>query len=71
MISFDQSLMDLVQRRLVTYEDALAHATNPDDFALRYRGIGRGTDAIDPSDGGGGGPDLDLAGGRGDLDLDT
>lgn len=69
MVSFDQSLMELVQRRLVSYEDALAHATNPDDFALRYRGIGRGTDSVNPSDDGG--PDLDLGGGRGDLDLDT
>ena len=34
MISFDQSLTDLVQQQLVTYEEALAHATNPDDFAL-------------------------------------
>jgi twitching motility protein PilT len=39
MISFDQSLTDLVQRRLVTYEMALTHATNPDDFALYFRGV--------------------------------
>ena len=39
MISFDQSLTELVQRRLVTYETALLHATNPDDFALYFRGI--------------------------------
>ena len=38
MISFDQSLTDLVQRKLVTYEEALAQATNADDFALRFRG---------------------------------
>ena len=48
MISFDQSLMDLVHRKLVTYEEALAQATNPDDFALRYRGIGRGDEAVIP-----------------------
>ena len=48
MVSFDQSLMDLVQRKLISYEAALGQATNPDDFALRYRGIGRGGDVVDP-----------------------
>ncbi|MBC8133835.1 MAG: Flp pilus assembly complex ATPase component TadA, partial [Deltaproteobacteria bacterium] len=49
MISFDQSLMDLVRRKLVTYEEALAQATNADDFALRYRGIGRGDESVIPT----------------------
>jgi twitching motility protein PilT len=49
MISFDQSLMDLVRRKLVTYDEALAQATNADDFALRYRGIGRGDESVIPS----------------------
>jgi len=40
--------MDLVHRKLVTYEEALAQATNADDFALRYRGIGRGDEAVVP-----------------------
>jgi len=39
MISFDQSLTELVQSRLVTYESAARHATNPDDFALYFRGV--------------------------------
>jgi twitching motility protein PilT len=39
MVSFDQSLTELVQRRLVTYEMALAASTNPDDFALYFRGV--------------------------------
>jgi len=39
MISFDQSLTELVQRKLVTYEMALAASTNPDDFALYFRGV--------------------------------
>ncbi|MCC6751014.1 MAG: type IV pilus twitching motility protein PilT [Deltaproteobacteria bacterium] len=39
MISFDQALTELVQRRVVTYETALMHATNPDDFALYFRGV--------------------------------
>jgi twitching motility protein PilT len=42
MISFDQSLTDLVKRNLITYEMALSAATNPDDFALYFRGVSRG-----------------------------
>ncbi len=39
MQTFDQSLMDLYQRGLVTYEEALRWCSNPDDFALRVRGV--------------------------------
>jgi twitching motility protein PilT len=39
MQSFDQSLMQLVKQELVTYDEALKHVSNPDDFALRFRGI--------------------------------
>lgn len=39
MVSFDQSLTELVQKKLITYELALQHATNPDDFALYFRGV--------------------------------
>jgi len=46
MVSFDQSLMDLVMRKLITYEAALSQASNPDDFSLRYRGVGRGSDGV-------------------------
>ena len=42
MISFDQSLTELVQRKLVTYDAALRNATNPDDFALYFRGVSGG-----------------------------
>jgi len=48
MISFDQSLTDLVRGNLVTYEEALASATNPDDFALTFRGVSRGTNTVEP-----------------------
>jgi twitching motility protein PilT len=44
MQTFDQSLMDLVKRDLVTYEEALKHVSNPDDFALRFRGIASTSD---------------------------
>jgi len=39
MVSFDQSLTDLVQRQLITYEMAIAASTTPDDFALYFRGV--------------------------------
>ena len=39
MQSFDQSLMFLMKESLITYEEALKHCTNPDDFALRVKGI--------------------------------
>ncbi len=39
MQTFDQSLMDLFRRGLITYEEALRNATNPDDFALKVSGI--------------------------------
>jgi twitching motility protein PilT len=40
MQTFDQSLMKLLQNGLITYEEALAQSTNPDDFALRVSGVG-------------------------------
>jgi twitching motility protein PilT len=39
MQTFDQSLMFLMQEKLITYEEALKHCNNPDDFALRVKGI--------------------------------
>jgi twitching motility protein PilT len=44
MQTFDQSLMQLVKQELVTYEEALKHVSNPDDFALRFRGIASTSD---------------------------
>ncbi len=45
MQTFDQSLMSLVRNNLVTYEEALRQATNPDDFALRFSGISATSDS--------------------------
>jgi twitching motility protein PilT len=45
MQSFDQSLMLLMNQRLISYEEALKHCTNPDDFALRTKGILAASDA--------------------------
>ncbi|HOO38154.1 MAG TPA: type IV pilus twitching motility protein PilT [Deltaproteobacteria bacterium] len=42
MQTFDQSLMSLVQEGKISYHEALRQATNPNDFALRMKGI-RGT----------------------------
>jgi twitching motility protein PilT len=45
MQTFDQSLMSLVRENLVTYDEALKHVSNPDDFALRFRGIASTSDS--------------------------
>ena len=45
MQTFDQSLMGLLKSNLVTYEEALRQATNPDDFALRVSGISGTSDS--------------------------
>ncbi|MDI6890779.1 MAG: type IV pilus twitching motility protein PilT [Thermodesulfovibrionales bacterium] len=39
MQTFDQSLLGLFKSGLITYEEALRWATNPDDFALKVKGI--------------------------------
>lgn len=39
MQSFDQCIMDLYKRGMISYEEALAQATNSDDFELRAKGI--------------------------------
>jgi twitching motility protein PilT len=44
MQSFDQSMMSLVKQGFVTYEEALKQVSNPDDFALRFRGISSTSD---------------------------
>jgi len=39
MQTFDQSLMSLYRQGLVSYEEALKWSSNPNDFALKVRGI--------------------------------
>ncbi len=39
MQTFDQSLFGLYQKGLITYDEALMTASNPDDFALKVKGI--------------------------------
>ncbi len=45
MQTFDQSLMQLVRTNVITYQEALRQATNPDDFALRFQGVSSTSDA--------------------------
>jgi twitching motility protein PilT len=45
MQTFDQSLMHLWRDNLITFEEAMAQATNPDDFALKARGISSTSDS--------------------------
>jgi twitching motility protein PilT len=45
MQTFDQSLMGLLQHGIITYEEALRQASNPDDFALRASGISATSDS--------------------------
>jgi twitching motility protein PilT len=45
MQTFDQSLYDLYQQGLITYETALENASKPDDFKLRIQGIGSTADS--------------------------
>ncbi len=47
MISFDQSLTELVLKKMVTYAEASAAATNPADFALHFRGVSKGGSMTD------------------------
>ncbi len=39
MQTFDQSILGLYKSGLITYEEALRRATNPDDFVLKIKGI--------------------------------
>ncbi len=39
MQTFDQSLMQLLKRGLITKDEALTNCTNPDDFLLRLQGV--------------------------------
>jgi len=45
MQTFDQSLMQLLTQKLISYEEALRQSTNPDDFALKVSGISSTSDA--------------------------
>ena len=44
MQTFDQSLMSLVTKGLISYKEALKNSSNPDDFALKFSGVGGTSD---------------------------
>jgi twitching motility protein PilT len=44
MQTFDQSLMGLLKRKLITFEEALRQCSNPDDFKLKVSGISSTSD---------------------------
>jgi twitching motility protein PilT len=45
MQTFDQSLLELLNKGLISYEESLRQASNPDDFALKVKGITGVSDA--------------------------
>lgn len=45
MQTFDQSLLQLLKEKLITFEEALRQSTNPDDFKLRVSGVSGTSDA--------------------------
>ncbi|MFO7813194.1 MAG: type IV pilus twitching motility protein PilT [Pelovirga sp.] len=45
MQTFDQALMDLVKREIITYQEALRQSSNPDDFKLKFSGIDSTSDS--------------------------
>lgn len=44
MQTFDQSLMGWYTQGVISYEDAVFHATNPSEFALRVQGVAGSSD---------------------------
>lgn len=46
MQTFDQSLLNLYRRELITYEEAIRRCTRPDDFALKVKGIQSTSDLV-------------------------
>jgi twitching motility protein PilT len=50
MQTFDQSLLGLYKKGLITYEEALLSASNPDDFSLKVKGISSTSDMAEEED---------------------
>jgi len=44
MQTFDQSIMGLLKKGYISYEEALRQSSNPDDFALKMKGISSDSD---------------------------
>jgi twitching motility protein PilT len=39
MQTFDQSIMGLLKKGLISYDEAMRQTSNPDDFALKVKGV--------------------------------
>jgi twitching motility protein PilT len=46
MQTFDQALLMLYKKDLITYEEALRRSSNPDDFALKVKGVQSTSDLV-------------------------
>ncbi len=46
MQTFNQSLLDLHQQEIVTFEEAMRASTNPEEFKLNAQGMFTGTDSV-------------------------
>jgi len=44
MQTFDQSLLTLLQKKLITFDEALRQSSNPDDFKLKVSGVSSTSD---------------------------
>jgi Tfp pilus assembly pilus retraction ATPase PilT len=43
MQSFDQALIKLYEKKAITFQDAIAHATDPNDFKQAAQAMGLGS----------------------------
>ncbi len=48
MQTFDQSLTQLVSKKIISYEEAMRHATSPEDFAIKHSGVIHSNAGNDP-----------------------
>ncbi|MGH8015220.1 MAG: type IV pilus twitching motility protein PilT [Candidatus Zixiibacteriota bacterium] len=65
MQTFDQSIMKIYKLGLISFEEAIQHASNPDDFDLRLKGITGSADRWKENEG----PPAEKASSSGKLDL--
>ncbi len=64
MQTFDQSIMDLFKKGMISFEEAMAAASNPDDFDLRLKGIVGAADRWEDSDAEGPSSERSIEGGK-------
>ena len=69
MQTFDQSIMNIMNKGLITYEEALRQSSNPDDYALKAKGITDGGTTEEASGAwAGSGKESDSNGGDDDIE---